>query len=123
MVLVRVYIRQQWRNSALIPGCSDSVIAAGTLIGGGGFECISGNCSEVPDDSIRISTNAQCTDYNRQFNYASGTITREIYLPVNLYLQYTFAEGNWIPVLPTGSRSPRLSMSMSIDTHWRENGR
>ena len=123
MTLVRVSIRQQWRNSALFPSCSQSVIASGILIGAGGFECVSGNCSEVPDDSMRIPTNAPCTDYSRQLNYASGAIMRDIYLPVSLHLQYTFVEGTWIPVLPAGSPSPRQSMSMTIDTHQRQNGR
>ena len=77
-----VYNRQSWRNSALISPCTNDTINTSELIGDGAYECKTNSCSQLSNRQKLVTAAVSCTDYDDQFDYATGVKYTTLYLPV-----------------------------------------
>jgi len=121
-VAVRIYNRQSWRNSALLSPCTNDASNTSELIGDGAYECKTNSCSELSNRQKLVTAAVSCTDYDDQFDYATGEKYTTLYLPPNRRFNYTFQSCCWISLL-SNSGEPDWSLNMMINTYRRLDGK
>lgn len=120
----KILIRQRhsWRRSYWSTTCTDTTIAAGSLIGSGtgSLACYAGNlgCSSYTN----LSADVYCTDFSTDplLDYSSGEQFNDIDLPLNRSFTIGFYGVNWMALAIRGNG--RWQISGKIDLTIRPDG-